>query len=45
MGTYEMNKISLSVFDDERFVLKNGIETLSYFRKDLKKQMLTDDHK
>ena len=32
-----MNKISLSVFDDERFVLKNGIETLSYFRKDLKK--------
>ena len=37
MGTYEINRISLSVFNDERFALKNGIETLSYFCKDLKK--------
>ena len=37
MGTYEINKISLSVFDNKRFVLNNGIQTLAYFHKDLKK--------
>ena len=37
MGTYEINKISLSCFDDKRFVLNNGIYTLAYFYKDLKK--------
>ena len=42
MGTYEINKVSLSVVDDKRFVLNNGIHTLAYFRKDLK---ITDDHK
>ena len=36
MGTYEINKIFLSVFDDKRFVLNNGIHTLAYFHKDLK---------
>ena len=36
MGTYEINKISLSVFDDKRFVLNDGIHTLAYFHKDLK---------
>ena len=36
MGTYEINKISLSVFDDKRFVLNAGIHTLAYFHKDLK---------
>ena len=36
MGTYEINKILLSVFDDKRFVLKDGIDTLAYFHKDLK---------
>ena len=36
IGTYEMNKIFLSVFDDKRFVLNNGIHTLAYFHKDLK---------
>ena len=44
-GTYEINKISLSCFHDKRFVLDNGIHTLAYFHKDLKKQILTDDHK
>ena len=34
MGTYEINKISLSVFDDKRFVLNNGIHTLAYFYPD-----------
>ena len=37
IGTYEINKISLSCFDDKRFVLNNGIYTLAYFYKDLKK--------
>ena len=37
MGTYEINKISFSAFDDKRFVLNNGILTLAYFHKDLKK--------
>ena len=35
-GTYEINKKSLSVFDDKRFVLNDGIHTLAYFHKDLK---------
>ena len=34
MGTYEIKKISLSVFDDKKFVLNNGIYTLAYFHKD-----------
>ena len=37
IGTYEINKTSLSCFDDKRFVLVNGIHTLAYFHKDLKK--------
>ena len=36
-GTCEINKISLSCFDDKRFVLNDGIHTLAYFNKDLKK--------
>ena len=35
MGTYEINKISLSVFDDKRFVLNNGIHALAYFHKNI----------
>ena len=31
--TYEINKISLSCFDDKRHVLDDGIYTLSYFHK------------
>ena len=42
MGTYEINKILLSCFDDKRFVLNDGIHTLAYFHKDLKK---IDSHK
>ena len=33
MGAYEINKISLSVFDDKSFVLNDGIHTLAYFHK------------
>ena len=36
MGTYEITKISLSVFDSKRFVLNDGIYTPAYFHKDLK---------
>ena len=45
LGTYEINKISLSCFDDKRFVLDDGIHTQACFYKDLRKQVLTDDHK
>ena len=31
--------ISLSVFDDKRFILNDGIHTLTYFQKDI------DSHK
>ena len=31
IGTYEINKISLSVFDDKRFFLNDVIHTLTYF--------------
>ena len=34
LGTYEINKISLSCFDDKRYVLDGGICTLAYFHKD-----------
>ena len=33
--TYETNKISLSCFDDKRYILKNGINTLAYVHKDI----------
>ena len=31
IGTYEIGKISLSCFDDQRFVLDDEIHTLAYF--------------
>ena len=34
LGTYEIGKISLSCFDGKRYVLDDGIHTLSYFHKD-----------
>ena len=37
-----MNKISLSVFDDKRFVLNYVIHALAYFHKDLLSQMITN---
>ena len=33
LGTSEIGKISLSCFDDKRYVLDDGIYTLSYFHK------------
>ena len=34
IGTYEIDKISLSYFDNKRYVLDDGIYTLAYFHKD-----------
>ena len=33
LGTYEIDKISLSCFDYKRYVLDDGMYTLSYFHK------------
>ena len=35
VDTYDVYKISLSCFDDKRCVLDDGIDTLSYFHKDI----------
>ena len=35
LGTYETNKTSLSCFDNKRYILKNGINTLAYGHKDI----------
>ena len=34
IGTNEIDKISASCFDDERFVLDDGVHTFAYFHKD-----------
>ena len=33
LGTHEIDKISLSCFDNKRYVLDDGIHTLDYFHK------------
>ena len=33
--TYDINKISLSCFDDKRYLLNDGINTLAYFHKNI----------
>ena len=37
IGTYDVFNISLSCFDDNRYVLDDGINTLANFHKDIKK--------
>ena len=34
IGTYEIDNISVSCFDDKRYGLDGGIYTLAYFHKD-----------
>ena len=34
IGTYEIDKTSLSSFNDKRYVLNDAIHTLPYFHKD-----------
>ena len=41
LGTYEIDKISLSCFDNKRYVLDDGIYSLSYFHKDSECHELT----
>ena len=36
--TYEIDKISLSCFDDKRFALNDEVNTLAYFLKDCNKK-------
>ena len=36
IGTYNICKISLSCFDDKRYVLDDGVNALDYFHKDIK---------
>ena len=33
LGTYDVYKVSLSCFDDKRYVLDNGVDSLAYFHK------------
>ena len=42
IGTYEISKISLSCFNDKRYVLDDGIYTLAYFHKDSDDQKRRD---
>ena len=36
LGTYDVYKISLYCFDDNRYVLNDGVSTLVYFHKDIR---------
>ena len=38
IGTYDVCKISLSCFDDKRYILDDGINSLAYFDKYIKSQ-------
>ena len=35
LGTYNICKVSLSCFDDKRYVLKDGVQSLAYGHKDI----------
>ena len=45
IGTSKIDKISLSCFDDKRFVLDNGVHTLAYFHKDCNKKCDKNENK
>ena len=38
IGTYKIDKTSLSCFGDKRYVLDDGVNTLAYFHKDCNKK-------
>ena len=38
IGTYDVCKISLSCFDDKRYILDDGINSLAYFHKNIRSQ-------
>ena len=39
IGTYDFCKIYLSCFDDKRYILDHGINSLAYFQKDMRSQL------
>ena len=43
--TYKIGKISLSCFDDKRFVLDDRVHTLAYFHKDCNKKCDKNENK
>ena len=38
IATYDVCKISFSCFDDKRYILDEGINSLAYFHKDIRGQ-------
>ena len=36
IGSYDVSKISLSCFDDKRYIVDDGISSLVYFYKNVK---------
>ena len=40
IGSYLLNKVSLSCFDDKRFILDDGINSLAYGPKNIDKNRL-----
>ena len=43
--TYDIDKISLSCFDDKRYVSDDGVNTLAYFHTNCKKCDKINDNK
>ena len=43
IGTYHVCKISLPSFDDKRYVLDDGVNSLTYFHKDIKRLIILFD--
>ena len=35
LGTYDVFKINLSSFDDKRYIVDNGVDSLAYSHKDI----------
>ena len=35
IATYDINKISLPCFDDKRYILDNGFQSLAYFHSNI----------
>jgi len=40
VGSYELNKVSLSCFDDERYISKDGIQSYAYGHYKIKKKSI-----
>ena len=38
IGSYDRYKISLSCFDDKKYILDDAINSLAYFHRDIKSQ-------